>query len=107
MGRLYPAPDRFIHVTERPTCAFGFRTRTREPLIEFSRRPHDASAGLPATRLRPSTAAHPRLCGNGRSVYCAVQAGNGITTSENQTTPKTRTSSPATTPTAIRNARLA
>jgi len=36
-----------------------------------------------------------------------AQAGNGITTSENQTTPKTRTSSPATTPIAIRSVRLA
>jgi len=34
------------------------------------------------------------------------QARNGITTSENQTTPKTRTSATSTTPMAIRNVRL-
>ena len=36
-----------------------------------------------------------------------AQARNGVATSENQTTPKTRTSSPATTPMAIRSVRLA
>jgi hypothetical protein len=43
--------------TDSPAPPFGFATRTREPLIELSRHPHEALWGAAAHRMRTATAA--------------------------------------------------